>query len=476
MKKQLRNIIISLCVVLVLVVGVVVANIVVKKSSSSSSKSSTSSEAAIQVLNIKAADVTELDVKNNKDEYAIKYANKNYSIDGIEASLLSSDSCAAPIQAAAQLSATKLIEENASNLSQYGLDKPSRVVTVKTASKSETINVGSETPLKDGYYAALKGTSKVYKIESSAVTNFDKVKNDYVNLSLYSIDSESTAKVTKIAIGGAAKATPLVLEKDASAASSTASSNSTESAFKLKAPAAYSIDATKANGIITTLSSFSASGVISLDTKDASLEKYGLKTPQYTVTVTTNGKATTFNFGKPYTADGTSYIPVMLEGRKAIYKMSDTDDAFYKYDLKDICTTLLFTDYIETVDTITINDNGTNYTLKISGTGNGLTGTLNGKKISTENTRYLYQYIVGISFEGQADKNVTAGTPKMAVSVKHRDSKTKDTVMKFIPMDSRKSYWNFNGRTDFYVLNSGLDTISQALKDLAAGKNLKSPV
>lgn len=471
MKKQLRNIIISLCVVLVLVVGVVVASIVIKNSSNTSSSSSTSSSEGIPVVKLNEGDITELNVKTTDNEYTIKKSGSNYVIDGIETSLLSQDSLTTPVTTFSDFEALKLIEDNASDLSQYGLDKPTRTITATTADKTVTLLVGKETPLKDGFYGCLKGETKVYKISENIITQFDKTNFDFINLSLYSVDTSKSDDVSLLEFGGTARKTPIVLEQRETGSTSSTSSDSVTKAYFLKVPMEYSTDADKSSGIVTTISNFSAGGVLSLDVSDANLEKYGLKNPSYTFSVTNSGKKTTFRFGKAYDEDGTKLIPVYEEGRNCIYKMADTDDAFYKYELTDLATSLLYTEFIDTVKEITVNDNGTSYTFALSGTGDDLVADYKGTKLTTDNLRELYKSIVGIGVEGQTTDKVS-GSAYATVNIKFREASKKDVTMKFIKMDSRRSYWSYNGRVDFYVLNSEINQMLQITKDFAAGKTV----
>lgn len=468
MKKQLRNIIISLCVVVVLVVGVVVANIIINKQpDDTSSSSSSDSSSTIPVLDIKSEDVTEINVKNSKGEFTIKQSNKVCSIDGIEASLLNTDSCSQTIVKVAQLSASTEIEKNATDLAQYGLDNPVRTVVIKTASGSNTLYVGNDTPSKDGVYVMVNDSKDVYKVDSTLTTNLDNTELDFVKLNIYSIDSDKTDNVTKIELGGSARKTPLVLEHEAGT-----SDDSQSSGFLLTSPATYSIDAQTSSGILTDLSSLTAADVISVDVSDSSLEKYGLNDPDYTVKITNDGQIDQFLIGKAFKEDDQTYIPLMLKGVHAIYKYADKDDAFYKYELKDLCTTLLFTEFIEKVDSIDINIGGKDHTFAITGTGDELAGTLDGNKISEDNTRRLYAKIIAIPFEGQSDSEPTTTDPTATIKVSYRDASQNDTTMEFYPMGDRKSYWVFNGRCDFYILNENLDNLQDAITQVLDGKDL----
>lgn len=468
MKKQLRNLIISLCVVVVLIVGVIVATkIVGNSSSSSSSESDSSSTADITVFKVTSTDITKLHVKTSKDEYTITQSDGKFALEGIPTEILSQDSLSFAVETAADIKATKLVEKGASDLSQYGLDNPTKVIDITTKDKTVTVNIGNETPLKDGTYLCLKGSSDIYKVNTSTVLSFEDFKTDYVNLSVYSVDSEELSNITKLEFTGSARTAPIVLVKNTSSSSS--GSSSTTPTFDMQSPRNYALDSDKMTNVINDLESLSATGVLSLDVSDESLQKYGLKNPEYSFVVTNKGAKATFDFGTPFEEDGTKYIPVVLEGTPVIYKVAVSEVEFYNYKLGDLCSRLLYTEHIDTVESITVTKGSESYTIKLSGEGNDLVGTYGSKKLETSNVRNFYQALVGISFEGEASKPAKANLYAKVV-VTFKDKSKSPTTMEFYSIDSRKSFWSINGGGDFYVLNSSVDNLISKTKDLVAGK------
>lgn len=472
MKKQFRNLIISLCVVVLLIVGVIVGNKIVGGSSSSSSSESDSSSSTITVFKVASTDITKLHVKTSKDEYTINQANGKFSLEGLSNDILSQDTLSCAVSAAADIEASKLVEKGASDLSQYGLDKPAKYVDITTKDKIVTVNIGNETPLKDGTYLCLKGSSDVYKVESSTVISFEDSKTDYVNLSICGVDSSELANITTLEFAGTARSTPIVLvENTSSASSSTSSSSSTAPTYKMQSPYNYPLDSDKTTSVLEKLESLSASGVISLDVSDANLQKYGLKNPEYTFSATNKGVKMTLDFGKPYEENGTTYLPLVLEGTPVVYKIDSSLIEFYNYTLTDLCSTLLFTEYIDDVKSITVTKGSESYTINLAGTDDNLTGTYGSKKLETSNVRKFYQALVGIAIEGEASKPANASTYAKVV-VTYRDNSRAATTLEFFSIDSRRSFWSIDGKGSFYVLNSSIDNLMTKTKDLIAGKTL----
>lgn len=470
MKKQLRNLIISLCVVLLLVVGVIVGRKIVGGSSSSSSSESSSTE-KITVFKVNSGDITKLHVKTAEDEYTITQSNGKLALEGIPSGILNEDNLTYAVNAAADIEATKLIEKGASDLSQYGLEKPTKSVEIVTKDKTVTVDIGSETPLKDGNYLCLEGSSDVYKVDSSLSVSFEDSKTDYVNLSICSVSSTQLSNITRLEFGGSARKAPIILVERNLASSSSSSTPNATPAYEMQSPNNYSLDSEKISNLLEKLESLSATGVLSLDASDASQQKYGLKSPKYTFSVTNKGKNITMRFGTPFEEDDTTYLPLLVEGTPVIYKIEESDAEFYDYGLSDICSPLLFSEYIDDVQSITVAKDSESYTINLSGEGQDLVGTYGSKKLETSNVRLFYQALVGISTEGEAAKPANAKLYAKVV-VTFRDKSKAPTTMEFYSIGSRKCFWSINGKGDFYVLNSSIDNLIAKTRDLVAGKTL----
>lgn len=98
----------------------------------------------------------------------------------------------------AELQSTKIIEENASDLSAYGLDNPT-VVTCRQVSGTEfTLEIGNNTPTGDNCYVRKAGENTVYTISSDdskyISVSRDDLKNPYL---LNTSDNSITALTLK---------------------------------------------------------------------------------------------------------------------------------------------------------------------------------------------------------------------------------------------------------------------------------------
>lgn len=471
MRKQLRNIIISLCVVAVLVIGIVSVNLFVKPKSSSSSSSSTSSTASIQVFKTDSSKITSVHVKNSKGEYTIRGTSGKYTVDGISVSL-NQTNLSTVVSAAASVKATKVVDKSASDLSQYGLQNPTATVDVASGGTVSTINIGKSTPLSDGCYVSMKGSSEVYKAETTISSTFGGAAIDFVDTTLSSIDQSKISGLTSIVLGGTSRTDKIVISAEKQAASSSSSSSSSSSGaltYKMTSPASYAIDSQKVSTLTGSLQSLSAANAVSLDVSGENLKKYGLDKPQYSLTYTFNGKNTAIDFGAPFADGDTTYVPVMVEGKPVIYRIDSTKAEFYNWQLKDICSSSLYSDDISTVKSITVTSGSESYVINLSGTGDNMTATCGSKKLTTQNLNNFYQSLTGMSFEGQ-NTSTASGSSYVNVKITFTDASKTPVNMSFNTIGSRQCAWSFNGRSDFYVLKDKVDNLLQVTRNFAAGK------
>lgn len=471
MRKQLRNIIISVCVVAVLVVGIVAVNFMVKPSASTSS-SSASSTTSISVLKTDSSKITVLHVKNSKGEYTIRHSGGKYTIDGIKTDYLTQSNVQSTVASASNVTATKLIERNSSNLNQYGLDRPTITVDVTgVGGTTNTLEIGKENPTKDGYYITVKGSNNVYKADTSINSTFGGTKLDYVSTTISAIDSSKLAKLTAMTFSGTARKTPIVLNVEKT--SSSASSSSSTPTYKMSSPHSYEVNSDNMSTLTSALESLSASSVLSLDCSAANMKKYGLDNPEYKFSFTYLGKTTVLDFGKSYKSGSTTYVPTVVEGRSIIYNIDPSTVTFYNWQLKDIASTMLYSENIDNVKSIIVTSGSESYTINLSGTGDKITGTCGSKKLSLSNIRNCYENLLSITYEGEATK--PAGGSDYASITYTFHGKKAPVKMDFIKMGSRQSFWSINGQGDFYVLNSKIDTALNATRNLAAGKTVAAP-
>ena len=157
-----------------------------------------SSDTTPKIISLTDADIKKIDLKkkdgsdttlekNNAGKWQM-IAPKNYGVDQDAASQL--------VSSVASVTSDRVVEDKASDLSQYGLSAPSLELTVTTKDgKSKKLMIGDDTPTGSGAYVALAGDPRVFTIASYTKTGFDKTDKDLRDKRLLTFDQDKLTSV-----------------------------------------------------------------------------------------------------------------------------------------------------------------------------------------------------------------------------------------------------------------------------------------
>ena len=114
------------------------------------------------------------------------------------------DAVSGIVTSLSNLNADNTIEENASDLKQYGLADPTLDVTIKRKDgKTDELLIGDDTPTGAGVYAKLANSPKVVTVSSAVKTSVDKRPDDLRDKRLLTFDQDKITRVDLQAKGPA---------------------------------------------------------------------------------------------------------------------------------------------------------------------------------------------------------------------------------------------------------------------------------
>lgn len=198
-------------VVLVLLVGVylVVTNLPEKEKEDNTGGSSNSE--TIQIFNFEKNDLTDIIMENNNELLHFRYTTiqveeQTTNEDGTVETKLVDRNVWVPVEPeninirsssvdsiawnANSLKAYRIIEENPSDLSVYGLDDPARITFILKDGTKYVLLVGNETPTGGAYYVKKAEEPTVYTISDYEAEKFIQTKFDLMETAIY--DKEYT--------------------------------------------------------------------------------------------------------------------------------------------------------------------------------------------------------------------------------------------------------------------------------------------
>jgi hypothetical protein len=198
---------------------------------------------------------------------------------------------------------TKVIEDNPTDLKQYGLDPPRMVLVFKSpdAKSSGKLTVGEKTATGGGLYAKRNDENRVFLIPAYQESSLNKSTFDLRDKAIVSLQHD---KVDGVEV--------LMGDKVIQFAKS-------GSDWKLVKPLAAKADFPTVESLISRVETAQMKSIVTEQPTPADLKKYGLDKPDVTVNVSMGGKRTTLMVGGKaadgnYARDPTNPAVVTVEG------------------------------------------------------------------------------------------------------------------------------------------------------------------
>jgi hypothetical protein len=175
----------------------------------------------------------------------------------------------------ARVEIQRVVDENASDLEQYGLD-PARIeVSYKAGAEEQRLLVGQKTPTGSDLYARVGDQKKVFLIASFLETTLNRTTFDLRDKTALEIDRE---KIDAIEIGTAGK-TMRMAKADAE--------------WQITAPVSARADFTAVEGLVARLANLQMKSIVE------GAGDYGFDTPAATVRIGTGSSQAALAIGKP---------------------------------------------------------------------------------------------------------------------------------------------------------------------------------
>ena len=338
---------------------------------------------------------------------------------------------------AATVIADKLVEEDAQDLSIYGLDNPILVKLKAKDARETTLEIGNMTPTKGGYYIKVSSENKVYVVGSYTADRLVTDRNGMRLRTLYSITPDMINK----------------LSMDRKGQNVFASSMNADSSWSLNEPITGSVNSSALAPMLDALSNATVSDFV--EDKPSDLSKYGLDDPSYVFDFsTTTAGAFRLLLGNEKTKG--SEIYARLEGKDEVYAVNSAAFTFLDKPLREIVEVFAYIVNIDQVTKIdlTIDGKRTSMTLDVYKDAEGKSDndldkfTVNGKDASGKDEnddqpfRKFYQDLIGISLD-EIDVNGTpSGSPEVTIEYTLKSGTMK---VDYISKDANYYYVNRNG-------------------------------
>lgn len=469
--KKVRNLIIGLVVLLLLAAALVVL-LLTTSAPEEEAESSAYESTLVDLVVSEADDINELTVENAEggfDIIRVSEATEDedavYGIEELESFLTDESELSSIIDQFANVSAMRLIEENAPDIAKYGLDDPTYVVTTYyDDGTTHTFTVGDILPTDNGAYMMIDDDPNVYSMGDTKMSRLDYTALDFMDLNVidewesYTDDdgNEVTAptieylQVTGGTLEDVFRMEPIDTEEETSLASSYGSTyrivSPIESDFRVKTNAEGGDD----NAVYTTgLQSLTALSVEAINPTEEDMAAYGLDEPYCTIEFSRDGTEHTWLVGDALTTeDGTAAHYFYSEDQPVIYVVADSSLPWISMNLDELYTPQQLLPYIDDVGQIDLMVYGETYTFEIDAADpddedSDIVPHLDGEEVDLEYYRTMYQYLLLAPAEGIYEGDPDAGELVASFTYHYRDGGS-DTV-ELYDLGNRTCILSING-------------------------------
>ncbi len=373
-----------------------------------------------------------IDFVKHGEEWSIKGVNsniKNYMITTLVASV-------------SNINAKNIIEQNAADLSKYGLDNPAYILNAHFDSDIKTFYCGNATTVGDAYYFMVKGENTVYTIYSSTFNSIFAPTDSYREIPGFGVDIQTVCgvKVEKqnYTLNLQLMKNPQVIN-DYNVAT-----------WEMTSPSYHTIDDSRLSTyVMDVLSLISVNEFVS---DKGNYSDYGLNKPYAAITVThTDGTVQKIKLGNSNTND----YYVMIDDDKTVY--SSSKDGYTFVDCEPFLLINKFVNLVGVDDVSYITVSAKDKQYKIS-SDNGKY-YINDKQVTEDEYKTeLYPAAIGLLY---SDFCTDAVYTQPAASVEYVLKDGSASVVEFIQYNDRNYAVFKNGKCEFTILKKDVASLLQ---------------
>lgn len=382
----------------------------------------------------------------------------------------------------AQVKCLSLIEKNAGQLSDYGLENPGASVSiVEKDQKTTRFFVGDQAPMSDGYYICMENSRDVYLVANTYAERYlSEMTYLYSNVLTKQIAYENLASVSLTRNGE-----EIFIRKTEGAETS---SIEFSTGFVMERPIFCGAENTVLQTACDNLKNLKASGFAAdLVQTEEEKARYGL---DHGVKVVLTAAADTSSVmlssgeknpyyglsnpdGSPYMITSTYLLGdvsegfryVMYDDSPVVYQVPSSAFDFADSDLYQFCQRLVNLKALSDLSALTLSFDGKNYAFQIEhGEENALTVTHDFSPVDSEAFRNFYVELVSLTHTGIGQK--PEGEPLLSVTYTGTDGSVDLLELIPYPENPRKVFISLNGRGVFVTAATQAETLKAALLKL----------
>lgn len=378
------------------------------------------------------------------------------------------------------ISAVKLVEENAKDLSIYGLDEPTATIKTYYDDGSEIdLIIGSQAPVDENYYCMTTESGAVYTIGSYVDSLLVRRPIEYRDITLFPAYTEDDIYTNINWVRTTERdGSCIEIQLDSSQENEF---NTEGSQYVMVQPYQVSGNDTVIKSNILDVVATLSLGSIIKDIDESEYGEYGLDKPAKLEMSDIAGNSVSLLLGN--TCPNQDYTYCMIEGTNTLITCTSSalqwmGGSYVQYMLRTV-----WSYNVEQLQSVDIEINGDRFDLQVdhyvkqNANGNdadGVTGTLNGQEISETNVRRLYikcLYFRIIDNLTEVEKKEYKDAEAYATVTIHLDGDESHTL-ELIRMTDRKYAMRLDGELEYFCYKKNLTSLEKSISYVLGGDEL----
>lgn len=385
------------------------------------------------------------------------------------------------------LAGRALVEENASDLSRYGLSEPSAIITVSSDNEADSVFlIGDEIPTGGYRYIVRKGSSTVYTALNANINYFLQGAEYFCSLSLvYTPSQESWPRIERLTVKRDDLDYDMVF---VSVDEDDAPVGLVSSQVMIK-PVYAGLNITTSASVTHGIWGLTAASAEVIHPTEEDFAQYGLTEPHCTVILDSSAEDYTLKIGDPvYAKDENGeelttvagyYCYINAEGADCIYIIAAESCVWPSFLPGDIIGGQMAMNYIMDLSGITVEYSSGSDRVDINavkedkdaGIEEVFEVSINSKPVDGSLFKNWYVYWLECPtnetfFEPLSETDTLYCT----VTIERRDAD--DQVLKFYQTSGRRLIVEIDGNVGYKIPISYIDTLITNLHNVAEGKNI----
>lgn len=471
--KMKKNVIILIGIIILLAAAtIVILKLDVKPISDAEATPALTTKPMIDLLQKTVDEVKSIVITYQGENYTLTKNGDAYTVAEHPDMEISDSLCSTIFTAAATVYAQDVVSDTQDDLAVYGLDAPQCTVEIiYTDGTTFRCNVGNKTPSGNAYYMIVDGDARVLTMSYATSINYLRTLNSLRPVADISIVSDEFTYM-KLEKNG-----ELVLEADVVTGDQKVGITTVE----FIQPWRSGINAEKFSTLLDTIGSFTFGGIASGDFDN--LANYGLDQPTIKMELRTTSKSYTLLIGAQSDVDG--YVYAKLEGSDLIYYLSTESAQALDVNAYDLMDKLMLLVGVGTIQNFEFQGFGEQIQVDVAQTNevdeNGdvvldsdnqpkqtQVFSIDGKEMPEDQSRYFYQYCVGIT----ADTPIEEGwqpTGDAVASIIYTKISGEKTRLDFYEYDKDFYAISQNGEVHFGVRREKVQAVADAIEPYLNG-------